>query len=93
MPNYVVTQKAQDNIDEILIGVVEYTGFEESALKLEDELHRKFALIAEFPHIGTDRKDGTFETFTRNYRIVYEIIENDVFITTVIHTRRLYPRV
>lgn len=44
------------------------------------------------PNIGTRRSDGTLETFVRNYRIVYEIIDDNVFIITIIHTRRLYPR-
>lgn len=52
MPNYVVTNNAQQDIESILMGVVEYTGFEASAIALEDDLYAKFKLIAFMPHLG-----------------------------------------
>lgn len=91
MPNYVVTNNAQQDIESILMGVVEYTGFEASAIALEDDLYAKFKLIAFMPHLGRIREDGTRETFCRNYRIVYQFIEQKIHILTVIHCRRLYP--
>lgn len=92
MPSYIVTQQAQQDIEEILIGVMEFTGFEESALKLDQAFHRKFELLAEFPYMGVNRNDGTRETFVNSYRIVYDILPSGVRIIAVIHSRRLYPR-
>lgn len=92
MPSYIVSRQAQIDIEEILIGVIEFTGFEESAFKLDQALHHKFSLLAEFPYMGVNRNDGTRETFVNSYRIVYEIISDAVYIISVIHSRRLYPR-
>lgn len=92
MANLILTPKARDNIEEILDSVIEFTGFEQSGIKLYEEILKKLDLIAFMPNIGTHRNDGTLETFVRNYRIVYEIENDDVYILTVIHTRRLYPR-
>ncbi|QTM01899.1 type II toxin-antitoxin system RelE/ParE family toxin [Mannheimia sp. ZY171111] len=91
MANLILTPRARSNIDEILENVIEFTGYEQSGLKLYDDIVKKLELLAFMPTIGLVRDDGTRETFVRNYRIVYEIIEEDVFIITIIHTRRLYP--
>lgn len=92
MRKYIVTTQAQNAINEILMGVVEYTGFEASAIALEGDLYAKFDLLAFMPNIGKQRADGTRETFCRGYRIVYDCIEDNLYIITVIHSRRLYPR-
>ncbi|MEG9481385.1 type II toxin-antitoxin system RelE/ParE family toxin [Mannheimia bovis] len=92
MASFILTPKARSNIDEILENVIEFTGYEQSAIKLYEDILKKFELIAFMPTIGVCRDDGTRETFVRNYRIVYEIVEEDIFIITIIHTRRLYPR-
>lgn len=92
MANLILTPKARKNIDEILENVIEFTGYEQSGIKLYKEITKKLELIAFMPRIGTLREDGTFETFVRNYRIVYDICDEAIFIITIIHTRRLYPR-
>lgn len=93
MPKYIVSSQAQLEINEILMSVVEYTGFEASAIALEDDLYTKFDLIAFMPKLGKPREDGTRETFCRGYRIIYQQIEDDIYIITIIHSRRLYPRI
>ena len=92
MANLILTPQAENDIDEIIENVVEFTGYEQSGIKLYTDIFKKLELIAFMPSIGLIRNDGTRETFARNYRIVYEIRDEDIFIITVIHTRRLYPR-
>lgn len=71
---------------------MEFTGYEQSGIKLHADIFKKLNLLEFMPSIGIVRDDGTRETFVRNYRIVYEIQNEDIFILTIIHTRRLYPR-
>lgn len=92
MLKYNVTHKDQTDIEHILMGVVEYTGFEASAIALEDELYSKFELLSFMPSIGRSREDGTQEIFCRGYRIIYKRNALSVDILTVIHSCRLYPR-
>lgn len=89
---WVVTSNAQWDINRILEGVVEYTGFESSAIVLEEALFAKFDLIAFMPYIGTTEDNVNYQTFCKNYRIIYRLLEDDVYILTVIHASRLYPR-
>lgn len=61
-------------------------------IKLFEDLHEKIDLIGFMPlGIGRLRDDGTREAFCRGYRIVYTITGNNVYITTIIHSRRCYP--
>ncbi|AGK00555.1 TPA: type II toxin-antitoxin system RelE/ParE family toxin [Mannheimia haemolytica] len=83
---------ARSNVIEILQSVEDYTGHWLSAVSLWEQLQNKLDLIAFMPTIGRRREDGTLETFCRNYRIVYEIHLEKVYIITIIHSRRLYPR-
>ncbi|OOF35996.1 type II toxin-antitoxin system RelE/ParE family toxin [Rodentibacter heidelbergensis] len=93
MPNVIITQKAQKHIDKIVENVVEYTHSIESGIKLFNDLNDKISLIGFMPEaIGRLREDGSREAFCRGYRIVYEIINNYVYIHFVIHSRRIYPR-
>ncbi|MEG9474773.1 type II toxin-antitoxin system RelE/ParE family toxin [Mannheimia sp. HC-2023] len=92
MANLILTTQAENDIDEIIDNVVEFTGYEQSGIKLHTDIFKKLKLLEFMPTIGITRNDGTRETFVRNYRIVYEIVEEDIFIITIIHTRRLYPR-
>ena len=87
----VVSQRAVDDIEIILKNVIEFTGFEISGIRLFDEFSEKFDIIRFMPEIGRIREDGTRETFARNYRIIYEEIDNVVYILAVIHCSRLYP--
>ncbi|MGX3067399.1 type II toxin-antitoxin system RelE/ParE family toxin [Ursidibacter arcticus] len=69
------------------------SGYEQSGIELYTDIFKKLDIIAFMPTIGVARDDGTRETFIRNYRIVYdEIFGDNVYIITVIHTRRIYPR-
>lgn len=89
----IITQKAQQDIDEIIEGIIEYTGFEVSGIRLYNELYEKFELIGFMSSgIGRLRDDGTRETFTRRYRIIYKEFDDEVWIITVIHSSRIYPR-
>lgn len=92
MANLILTAQAENDIDEIIDNVVEFTGYEQSGIRLHADIFKKLSLLEFMLSIGIARDDGTRESFVRNYRIVYEIIEEDVFIITIIHTRRLYPR-
>lgn len=93
MPKVIVTRTAQLQIDEIVDNIIEYTYSLESGLKFLNDIHEKINLIGFMPMaIGRSREDGTREAFCRGYRIVYEIIDENVYINFVIHSRRLYPR-
>lgn len=93
MPKIIITQKAQQHIDEIIENIVEYTNSLESGFKLFNDLNDKISLIGFMPEaIGRLRDDGTREAFCRGYRIVYEILDDSVYINFVIHSRRIYPR-
>lgn len=87
----VITERAANDIDTILSNVIEFTGFEISGIRLFNELSEKFDIIGFMPTIGRIRDDGTRETFARNYRIIYQEVDNVVYILTVIHCSRLYP--
>ncbi|MDO4697873.1 MAG: type II toxin-antitoxin system RelE/ParE family toxin [Pasteurellaceae bacterium] len=83
---------AAENIQEIMQSVASFTGHWTSAAVLLEDLQAKFDLIAFMPKLGKPREDGTRETFCRGYRIIYQQIEDDIYIITIIHSRRLYPR-
>lgn len=94
MAKWFLTEPAEKDIDEILQSVCAFTGFWASAMSLWDALQSKFDLIAFMPRaIGRKRDDNTFEAFCRGYRIVYRVVEGDIYILTVIHSSRLYPRI
>lgn len=93
MPKVIITRTAQLQIDEIIDNIIEYTYSLESGLKLMNDIYEKINLIGFMPTaIGRLREDGTRETFCRGYRIVYEVINDNIYINFVIHSRRLYPR-
>lgn len=92
MAKWILTAEAKTSLYEILQAVSEFTGFEASAVSLFNDLKRKFDLIAFMPFaVGRKREDGLQEAFCRGYRIVYQVIDGDVYILTVIHSSRLYP--
>lgn len=83
---------AKNDINEILANVTEFTSFSSSAEKLLNEFRQTFNRLSLFPYSGKSIDDQLRETFCRGYRIVYEIIDDEIYILTVIHSRRLYPR-
>lgn len=87
----IVSDKAQENLRNIISSVVEYTTHAASGVKLATEIYEKYDLISMLPKCGKLRDDGTRELFARSYRIVYEETEDSVVILTVIHARKLYP--
>ena len=93
MHKIIVTKEAQNDINHIVENVAEFTYSFTSGLKLYEDLYAKIDMIAFMPEgVGRMRDDGMREAFCRGYRIVYDIIGNEVQIKTVIHSRRLYPR-
>lgn len=88
-----VSTKAQSDIEEIVASVIEYTGFESSGIRLQEDIYQKLEAIAYMPSaVGRLREDGKREAFIRRYRIVYVELDDEVWIVTVIHSSRLYPR-
>ncbi|QGM81002.1 type II toxin-antitoxin system RelE/ParE family toxin [Otariodibacter oris] len=90
----IITQNAQDNINEIIKSVIEFTGHSSSGIKLYRDLYEKFELIGFLPKSGKLRNDnsGLREIFCRGtYRIVYRELDDIIQIITVIHTRKKYP--
>lgn len=79
MANLILTPQTENDIDEIIDNVVEFTGYEQSGIKLHTDIFKKLNLLEFMPSIGIVRDDGTRETFVSNYRIVYEIQNEDIF--------------
>lgn len=93
MAKWFLTKPAADDLDEIFQSVSAFTGFWESSVSLWDALQRKFDLIAFMPNaVGRKREDGTLEAFCRGYRLVYQVVDGDIYILTVIHSSRIYPK-
>lgn len=93
MHKLIVTKEAQDDIEHIVGNVAEFTYSFISGMKLYEDIYSKLDMIAFMPKgVGRTRDDGMREAFCRGYRIVYNIIGNEVYIKTIIHSRRLYPR-
>lgn len=90
--HWVISAEAQNDINDIIENIVEYTGSTSTGIKLYKELFDKFDLIAILPNSGRNRMDGTREIFARSYRIVYKEYPDHIRILAVIHSRRLYPR-
>ncbi|OOF59359.1 type II toxin-antitoxin system RelE/ParE family toxin [Rodentibacter myodis] len=93
MAKIIFTQEADRNLNEIVSNVIEYTGYELSGIKLADDIFAKIDVIAYMPMAaGRIIQDNRREAFCRGYRIVYDIVGGEVYIQTIIHSRRLYPR-
>ena len=63
------------------------------ALRIDALFSAAVAQLADFPMLGHPGEiEGTRElTPHRSYRIVYEIAEDTVWITVLIHTKRQWP--
>lgn len=94
MPKSVIlSPEAISDIRTCVRQVMMYTGFENSGIKLQEDIFAKIDSIGFMPSaIGRMREDGTREAFARGYRIVYEERADHVWIIAVIHSSRIYPR-
>lgn len=65
----------------------------EAALRMDRLFSDAVAALADFPMLGHERKvSGTRElTPHRSYRIVYEVVDETVWILVLIHTARRWP--
>ena len=94
MHKIIVSTAAKADIEHLVENIVDYTGFVESGVRLHNDFMDKINAIAYMPEaLGRLRPEpNTRESFVRGYRIVYEIQPNVIYIKTIIHSRRLYPR-
>ena len=89
---YFFTPQARLDLQEVIDNVVEYTSHRSTGEKLHNEILSKLQLISQFPQAGKAQINGTREIFARSYRIVYREKAEHIEIITIIHARRLYPR-
>lgn len=95
MAKLIILPQAMQQLDEILANVIEFTGFEVSAIRLSDDIYDKLEQIGYMPlATGKLRDDGAREAFVRRYRIVYDFNQqqDEIAILAIIHSSRLYPR-
>lgn len=93
MANWYLTRPAQNNLNDIIANVVEFTGHTLSGIRLQEEIYERLDLLTYFPESGLLRKkENCREIIFRGYRIVYDIRNDDVVVIAIIHSSRLYPR-
>lgn len=93
MAKWILTQPAQRDLVEIVDNVIQFTGHIASGVKLYNDLTDYFYKIVFMPYaFGTDIGGGKRQAFCRKYRIIYRVVGNDVYILTVTHSSRIYPR-
>jgi len=65
----------------------------EAAARMDGLFSHAAARLADFPELGHEGEvSGTRElTPHRNYRLVYEVIDDRVWILVLIHAARLWP--
>lgn len=84
------TAAEQDRAD-----IIDYIGEDNplAAIRLDELFSEAADLLAELPHLGkVGSVVGTRELIPHeNYRLVYEIRDESVWILTLIHTARLWP--
>lgn len=94
MAKITIKPQALQQLAEIVANVIDFTGFEISGIRLQNDIFDKIEQIAFMPLSGRARDDGTRESFARRYRIVYDFEQqaDEVIILAIIHSSRLYPR-
>ncbi|WP_409499841.1 type II toxin-antitoxin system RelE/ParE family toxin [Mannheimia glucosida] len=89
----ILSPEAINDIRTCVRQVMIYTGFENSGIKLQEDIFSKIDSIGFMPSaIGRIRDEKTREAFIRGYRIVYEEREDHIWIIAIIHSSRIYPR-
>lgn len=91
MPKLVISHRAKQDIKHILENVGEYTGSVRTIEKLRNEFLEKFNQILLLPRSARLLDDGTRQTFCRRYRIIYQQIDDEIHILTVVHSLKKYP--
>ena len=89
MPRYVVTPKAQADLDDIWETIAENDP--DAADRLTDGIQARFRILAQFPHLGRLRDDiaPDIHSFAhRRYLILYCLVDEGVQIVHVVHGRR-----
>lgn len=94
MAKLTIKPQALRQLEEIIASVIEFTGFEISGIRLQNDIFDKLEQIAFMPLSGRSRDDSSRESFTRRYSIVYDFDEqaNEVVVLAIIHSSRIYPR-
>jgi len=92
MKVYWASSAEQDRAD-----IVEYIAQDNPSAAIQmDELFGKAArLLSENPTIGRmGQVSGTREIFPHaNYRLIYEVVSDQVWILALVHTARMWPRI
>lgn len=88
----VFSENATQDLEQILANVAFFTCSYTSAERLYEELTSTIEKFSDFPKMGVVGKVAdTREFWCRGYRIVYQELEHEILITTIIHTSRKYP--
>ena len=97
--NVLFSPHAESLLDNIVIGIAEALSVEDG-LRWEEKLRQASQMLSEFPNMGTSIPVECFEippknannlkqTFSGPYRIVYEVVEEEIHILSVRHSRML----
>jgi plasmid stabilization system protein ParE len=97
--NVLLSPHAENLLEDIVLGIAEALSIEDG-LRWEDKLRTATMTLSEFPNIGTSIPTECFDTPPKNadslrqifsgpYRIVYEMIENEIHILSIRHARML----
>lgn len=94
-PEVIFTNRASNSIEEIAIYIA-LKGYPETALKFKDLLYEFAFSLTDFPdkypickRKSLKRQNLKCATFKTNYIFVYKLIENELVIYNVIHSKRL----
>ena len=101
--NVLLSPHAESLLEDIVLGIAEALSIEDG-LRCEDKLRTATMTLGEFPNIGTSIPTECFDTPPKNadslrqifsgpYRIVYEMIENEIHILSIRHARMLVSEV
>ncbi|MCL2895798.1 type II toxin-antitoxin system RelE/ParE family toxin [Brenneria tiliae] len=66
----------------------------DAAVKMDELFEASAERLADFPYMGHEGEiAGTREIFPHeNYRLIYEIRSDDVWVLALVHTSQLWPR-